>query len=181
MNELDEKAFKTANKAWARCLDPLADDALRVAIRAYLAAAPAPAVSVEAICKSCGQQFPIDAEHDCPGLFPAPTVSGDTVTVPKALLDQFKNDLASAHAEIMKLQGADPANFTWPEWSPQANTLRWIDQIIASTYPAPTRAVSEITIPDCPIISTSFDEVDCRRKRCAWPECTCPRREEKKV
>lgn len=25
-----------------------------------------------------------------------------------------------------------------------------------------------------PWVSHSFDEVECRRKRCAWPECSCP-------
>ena len=42
---------------------------------------------------------------------------------------QAENDLASAHAEIIKLQGKDPKDYTWPEWSPQANTLRWFAQI----------------------------------------------------
>jgi len=45
------------------------------------------------------------------------------------VLHQFESDLKSAHAEICKLQGLDPATHTWPEWSPQANSLRWIDKI----------------------------------------------------
>lgn len=48
-----------------------------------------------------------------------------------AFMDQVVSDLASAHAEIVKLQGGDPAKYTWPEWSPQANTLRWIPDLRA--------------------------------------------------
>lgn len=44
----------------------------------------------------------------------------------RKVMDQCEKDLASAHAEICKLQGLDPAANSWPEWSPQANTLRWI-------------------------------------------------------
>jgi hypothetical protein len=46
----------------------------------------------------------------------------------RLLCDQAKSDLSLAHAEICKLQGLDPAAHSWPEWSPQANTLRWIDE-----------------------------------------------------
>ena len=44
----------------------------------------------------------------------------------RRLATQVRNDLASAHAEICKLQGIDPARHSWPDWSPQANTLRWL-------------------------------------------------------
>lgn len=43
-----------------------------------------------------------------------------------SLMAQTESDLKSAHAEICKLAKLDPATHSWPEWSPQANTLRWI-------------------------------------------------------
>lgn len=46
-----------------------------------------------------------------------------------AVMTQAENDLKSAHAEICKLQGLDPDKHTWPEWSPQANSLRWFQAI----------------------------------------------------
>lgn len=52
------------------------------------------------------------------------------------VMEQVEKDLASAHTEIVKLQGGDPAKCTWPEWSPQANTLRWFDKI-RSDFPLP--------------------------------------------
>jgi hypothetical protein len=45
----------------------------------------------------------------------------------RALCDQVKSDLSSAHDEICKLQGVDPTAHSWPAWTAQANTLRWID------------------------------------------------------
>lgn len=45
------------------------------------------------------------------------------------VMDQAANDLASAHAEICKLQGLDPAKHQWPVWSSPANTLRWFDDL----------------------------------------------------
>lgn len=42
-----------------------------------------------------------------------------------AVMRQTESDLKSAHAEICKLQKLDPEKHVWPEWSPQANTLRW--------------------------------------------------------
>lgn len=47
----------------------------------------------------------------------------------KALCDQVESDLASAHAEICKLQGLDPKKYSWPAWTPQANTLRWVKEL----------------------------------------------------
>lgn len=47
----------------------------------------------------------------------------------ESLFGQFRSDLSTAHAEICKLQGLDQNSHTWPEWSPQANTLRWIENI----------------------------------------------------
>lgn len=52
----------------------------------------------------------------------------------KRLAAQVRNDLASAHAEICKLEGLDPAMHTWPDWSPQANTLRWLTNEIEPTF-----------------------------------------------
>lgn len=46
-----------------------------------------------------------------------------------AVMRQAETDLASAHAEICKLQGLDPAAHSWPEWSPQANSLRWFAEL----------------------------------------------------
>lgn len=45
------------------------------------------------------------------------------------VMAQAESDLKSAHAEICKLQGLDPAKHDWPEWSPQANSLRWFKAI----------------------------------------------------
>lgn len=49
------------------------------------------------------------------------------------MMAQYRSDLAGAHAEICKLQGLKPDEHSWPEWSPQANTLRWLDQIEAAS------------------------------------------------
>ena len=48
------------------------------------------------------------------------------------LPDQVRSDFASAHEEICKLQGLDPAKHAWPSWTPQANTLRWMAELEAS-------------------------------------------------
>lgn len=48
-----------------------------------------------------------------------------------SVMKQSETDLASAHAEICKLKGLDPAAHSWPEWSPQANSLRWFSEIRA--------------------------------------------------
>lgn len=45
------------------------------------------------------------------------------------VMAQAESDLASAHAEICKLQGLDPAKHRWPDWTPQANSLRWFKAI----------------------------------------------------
>lgn len=45
------------------------------------------------------------------------------------VMQQAESDLASAHAEICKLQGVNPTVHSWPDWSPQANTLRWFAAI----------------------------------------------------
>lgn len=48
-----------------------------------------------------------------------------------AVMRQSEMDLKSAHAEVCKLQGIDPEKNNWPEWSPQANTLRWFKELRA--------------------------------------------------
>jgi len=53
-------------------------------------------------------------------------------TLAKQMIDQFRVDLAAAHAEICKLQGLDPEKHSWPEWSSPANTLRWLAEIEAA-------------------------------------------------
>lgn len=50
-------------------------------------------------------------------------------TVVRDIMAQAERDLKSAHAEICKLQGLDPATHNWPDWTPQANTLRWFGEI----------------------------------------------------
>lgn len=58
------------------------------------------------------------------------TYSVDDVTkVLHRVMDQVQRDFVSAHAEIAKLQGLDRMNVSWPEWSSQANTLRWFKKI----------------------------------------------------
>jgi Lar family restriction alleviation protein len=52
------------------------------------------------------------------------------------MIAQYRVDLGSAHSEICKLNKLDPATHTWPDWTPQANTLRWFDQIEAALTPA---------------------------------------------
>lgn len=50
----------------------------------------------------------------------------------RSVMHQSGHDLKTAHAEICKLQGLDPETHDWPEWTPQANTLRWFEEIRAS-------------------------------------------------
>ena len=45
------------------------------------------------------------------------------------VMRQAESDMTTAHAEICKLQGLDPTTHSWPDWSPQANTLRWFEAI----------------------------------------------------
>lgn len=46
-----------------------------------------------------------------------------------AVMTQAEHDLKSAHAELCKLQGIDASRNTWPDWSPQANSIRWFKAI----------------------------------------------------
>lgn len=66
---------------------------------------------------------------------PAGMVGREAAELLKSVFGQFRADLKSAHAEICKLQGLDPETHTWPEWSPQANTLRWLDEIEPTILP----------------------------------------------
>jgi hypothetical protein len=45
------------------------------------------------------------------------------------VMRQTERDLGTAHEQICHLQGLNPAEQAWPEWSPQANTLRWFAAI----------------------------------------------------
>lgn len=55
---------------------------------------------------------------------------------------QVRNDLKAAHAVICKLQGNDPEQMTWPDWSPPGITLAWCDHLdkIAAEALAKVRA-----------------------------------------
>jgi hypothetical protein len=59
------------------------------------------------------------------------------------LCDQVESDLKSAHEQICKLQNLDPATNSWPDWSPQANTLRWLPAVREKL----TRALSSAPAP----------------------------------
>lgn len=63
-------------------------------------------------------------------------ISDDERSVLHAVMSQAERDLTSAHAEICRLQNIDPAQHTWPDWSPQANSLRWFEAI-RQKFPAP--------------------------------------------
>jgi hypothetical protein len=56
-------------------------------------------------------------------------ISDNERAVLHAVMRQAESDLKLAHAEICKLQSLDPEKHEWPEWSPQANTLRWFESI----------------------------------------------------
>lgn len=45
-----------------------------------------------------------------------------------AMIEQFCRDLNQAHDELCKVQGLDPATHDWPEWTPQANSIRWAEK-----------------------------------------------------
>jgi hypothetical protein len=51
---------------------------------------------------------------------------------PYTLIEQLCNDLNQAHDELMKIQGeAHPESLDWPEWTPQANSIREAEKLIA--------------------------------------------------
>lgn len=77
-------------------------------------------------------------------LGPAPSPEVPVITpnadLLRRVMAQVESDFASAHASICMLQGVNPATRTWPEWSPQANTLRWFEQIRQRIAPSPEAA-----------------------------------------
>ena len=55
----------------------------------------------------------------------------DTPGVPERdMLVQACADLNQAHDELMKARGLDPASHDWPEWTPQANIIRWVERLV---------------------------------------------------
>ena len=47
------------------------------------------------------------------------------------LVEQLCRDLNEAHNEILRQQGvaeSDFGKYDWPEWSPQANSIRWAER-----------------------------------------------------
>ncbi len=47
-----------------------------------------------------------------------------------SLIEQLCKDLNGAQSEIVELQGGDPLKFDWPEWTPQANSIRQAEKIL---------------------------------------------------
>jgi hypothetical protein len=46
------------------------------------------------------------------------------------MIEQFCRDLNEAYNEILRQQGVPESDFNkydWPEWSPQANSIRWAE------------------------------------------------------
>jgi hypothetical protein len=46
------------------------------------------------------------------------------------MIEQLCRDVNEAHNEILRLQGvaeSDFGKYDWPEWSPQANSIRWAE------------------------------------------------------
>lgn len=85
------------------------------------------------LCYSDGQKFSRkDERRRIEAVALAVNCHDELVDLLARLGEQVKSDLASAHAEICKLQGLDPKTQQWPSWTPQANTLRWIDGEISA-------------------------------------------------
>lgn len=74
---------------------------------------------------------------------------------PLRLLEQAARDLNQAHDELMLAQGAtleEARRLDWPEWAPQANTIRGIEKLLGkrvaktslwSLFPDPTTIENE--------------------------------------
>ena len=48
-------------------------------------------------------------------------------------LEQACRDLQQAHDEVLRAQGcaeADFVRYSWPAWTPQANTIRWAEKLL---------------------------------------------------
>lgn len=72
------------------------------------------------------EQYARSLSHQVRAIYTTPQPApGFAEGLLRSVMDQVESDLKSAHAEICKLQGLDPATHDWPEWSPQATTLRW--------------------------------------------------------
>jgi hypothetical protein len=55
------------------------------------------------------------------------------VTDEQSLIEQLCNDLNQAHNELLVAQGAtyeQAKKLRWPEWTPQANSLRWASRVL---------------------------------------------------
>lgn len=51
--------------------------------------------------------------------------------VVNGMIEQLCRDLNGAHDEILRLQGCKPedlSRYDWPEWTPQANSIRWAEK-----------------------------------------------------
>ena len=49
----------------------------------------------------------------------------------RQMVEQFCRDLNQAHDEILRLQDVPQdqwGNLDWPEWTPQANSIRWAER-----------------------------------------------------
>jgi hypothetical protein len=73
---------------------------------------------------------PVEIDRISDGIKKGISISNDEVKELKLALEQACNDLNSAHDEICKLQKIDPKKFDWPEWTPQANTIRWAEKLL---------------------------------------------------
>lgn len=50
-------------------------------------------------------------------------------------LEQCCKDLNQVHTQWMEHQGAeDGTNYDFPEWTPQANTLRWAEKLLGKRF-----------------------------------------------
>jgi len=61
---------------------------------------------------------------------PLPSDRSERIRELERFVEQACRDLNQAHDEIVKLQGGDPSEFDWPEWTPQANTIRWAEGLL---------------------------------------------------
>lgn len=51
----------------------------------------------------------------------------------ESAVEQMCADLNQAHDEILRAQGCEPEDFDkhdWPEWTPQANSIRWAERML---------------------------------------------------
>lgn len=55
----------------------------------------------------------------------------------RPIIEQLCRDLNEAHNEILRQQGvpeSDYGKFDWPEWSPQANSIRWAERVLQKRF-----------------------------------------------